>query len=425
MTETELFNAPMQTGIFPDIPVSRYHLDPCETISLSASIAAKLILECPIIAWAAHPKLGNERGEPTRAMQFGTVVHHKFSGVETEIEIVYANDYKTKAAQQARDAALAGGKTPILEHELVDAQAVAESARKACNDAGLSLSGDWERVIMWDDDGVQCRGLLDHIDLTARPYILDLKTCSNANPKQLGKKIVDEGYDIQAAAYLSAVAKIRPDLAGRIPFFFCFIETSGKYLSSIVQPDESMLHLGRMRWKQAKRMWGHYLAEYGMKPWPGYARGITTVYPTNWQVQEATLDLEFDEPEKGSNEIPNLCGSEQVRGIARNATVSEHGREGQAGTPEGIDAATHIGPPRRASHPPDQASLRQCEGKAKHRTEAEANIEITLSDEKGLHAYLCGVCGGWHVGHYAREPFAASEVDQASKLRLMTKGTND
>lgn len=289
----EQLEARAETGIFPNFTASEYQRDPCRLISLSASIASKMVMECPVKAWASHPRLGNERDEPTRAMQFGTVCHHKFSGVETEIEIVRAGDYKTKAAQQARDAALAAGKTPILEHELAEAEAVAKSARKACYDAGLSLSGAWECAMMWEDDGIQCRALLDHIDLLGpRPYILDLKTTTDANPNVLGKKIGDEGYDIQAAAYLSAVENIRPDLAGRVPFYFCFVETSGRYLASIVQPDESMLHLGRMRWKLAKRLWKQCLAEYGTKEWPGYPVGPTTVYPTNWQIQEAELDLD-------------------------------------------------------------------------------------------------------------------------------------
>lgn len=282
--------AETQTGIFPDILPSAYHRDPCKEISLSASIAIKLVTECPIKAWEAHPRLGNERSEPNRVMQFGTVCHHRFSGVDIEIVVIDAADYRTKAAQQARDAALAEGKTPILIDEQGEADAIAESARKACRNAGISLAGDWERVLLWGDDGIQCRGLLDHIHLSSKPYILDLKTSTNANPVDLGRKIVDEGYHIQAAAYISAVEAIRPDLAGRVKFYFVFVETAGKHLASIVQPDESMTHLGRMRWKQAKRIWRKCL-ESG--EWPGYGTGIHTVWPTNWQVQEAQLDLDM------------------------------------------------------------------------------------------------------------------------------------
>lgn len=285
-----------QTGIFSGIRPVDYHRDCCKSISLSASIAIKMVTGCPLHAWASHPRLGNQRSDPSRVMQFGTVCHYKFSGVETEIEVIAAADYKTKLAQQARDVAMAAGKTPILEHEVAEAQAVADSARKSCADAGLALAGEWERVVMWEEDGIQCRGLLDHLDLDSpRPYILDLKTTTDANPSILGRKIVDEAYDIQCAAYLSAVERIRPDLAGRVPFFFCFVETgetAGRHLASIVQPDEQMLTLGRMRWRQAKMMWRRLLAEYGKNPWPGWPAGITTVYPTTWQLHEAELYLD-------------------------------------------------------------------------------------------------------------------------------------
>lgn len=268
---------------------SVYHQDPCEVPSLSASIAIKLVQECPIKAWEAHPRLGNVKCKPNRAMQFGTVCHHRFSGVHTEIVVIDARDYKTKAAQRGRDEALAAGKTPILKNEQSIVDATADAAIRACRDAGLGLSGQWEQAVMWDDDGIQCRAMTDHVDLES-PYILDLKTCTNANPNQLGRKIVDEGYDIQAAAYISAIESICPDLTGRIPFYFCFVEVGGNHLPSIVSPDESMLHLGRLRWKRAKRIWRECLAS---NIWPGYPRGITTVYPTNWQLQEAESDLDL------------------------------------------------------------------------------------------------------------------------------------
>jgi hypothetical protein len=278
-----------QTAICPDVSPSAYHRDPCKAISLSASIAIKLVTECPIKAWEAHPRLGNEPSKPNRQMELGTMCHSRCSGVQSDIVVIDAKDYRTKAAQQARDDARHAGKIPILIDEQGLADEIADAAIETCKAAGINLSGHWERVIMWDDDGVQCRGMLDHIDLDA-PYILDLKTCTNANPADLGKKIVDEGYDIQAAAYIRAAEKIRPDLAGRIPFLFCFVETTGKHLASIVQPDESMLHLGRMRWKRAKRIWRKCLET---NEWPGWPGGIQTVYPTNYQIQEAQMDLDI------------------------------------------------------------------------------------------------------------------------------------
>lgn len=264
---------------------SEYHQDPCETPSLSASIAIKLVQECPIKAWEAHPRLGNVKSKPNRAMQFGTVCHHRFSGVHTEIVVIDAKDYKTKAAQRQRDEALAAGKTPILKGEQSNADATADAAIKACRDAGLGLSGQWEQAVAWDDDGIQCRAMMDHIDLEA-PYILDLKTCTNANPSILGRKIVDEGYDIQAAAYISAIESICPDLTGKIPFYFVFVETTGKHLASIVQPDQFMLDCGSLRWQRAKKIWKKCMAE---DRWPGWPIGPTLVAPTPYQMQEAEM----------------------------------------------------------------------------------------------------------------------------------------
>lgn len=260
---------------------AEYHRDPCDGISLSVSIAQKIIMEAPIKAWMAHPKLGNQGKPPTRDMQFGTVCHHKFSGVAERIAVIDAEDYKAQAARESRDAALANNQTPILAREIPEAEAIAKKARQACMDAGLALAGKWEQVVVWDDDGTICRAMMDHLDLNT-PYILDLKTTGDANPDNLGRAIVGKGYDIQAAAYISAAEKLRPDMIGKIPFYFLFIETEYPHLNSIVQATESIIQLGASRWCRAREIWNRCLAADN---WPGYPKGIQKVYPPPWALQ--------------------------------------------------------------------------------------------------------------------------------------------
>lgn len=268
-----------------DLSPAEYHKDPCPTPSLSASIAKKLVMECPLKAWLAHPRLGNRPSFPTPDMQFGTVVHHLFSGVPGRIAVIEHDDYRTKAAQQHRDGALARGETPILARKLPEAQKVADSARKCCEQSGedINLLGKWEQVVLWEEDGVACRGMLDHLQMLECPYILDLKTSSSANPADLGKKIVEDGYDIQMAAYLNAIHALDPSITGHIRPFFLFVETDFPYLASIVRPSEGMLQLGLARWERAKAIWRECLLK---NQWPGYSKKVTTVFPTNWQLQQ-------------------------------------------------------------------------------------------------------------------------------------------
>jgi len=188
MTETLIDpSTTLQTGILQCDPTA-YHADPCTVPSLSASLAIKLVQECPVKAWEAHPRLGNQKMKPNRAMQFGSVCHQRFTGVDTDIVVIDAPDYRTKAAQRERDEAVASGKTPILKCEQKSVDAIADAAINACSEAGISLGGQWEQVIVWDDDGIQCRAMMDHADLSV-PYILDLKT----SPLGMSHRANDDG----------------------------------------------------------------------------------------------------------------------------------------------------------------------------------------------------------------------------------------
>ena len=256
--------------------------------SLSVSIAKKLIIDCPLRAWKAHPKLGNKPDDPTDAMDFGTVVHSKLSGVATSICVIEADDFRTKAAQQKRDEARANFQVPILARKIPHAEYAADAIRRCCglSDPIFPLNGKWEQVIVWESHGVLCRAMLDHL---GDGYIFDLKVTSNANPSDghLAGHIHDMGYDIQSAAYIEAVESVRPELVGRVGFYFGFVEPTEDHLCSLVKLDEAMLELGRMRWRRAKRIWNECLST---NHWPGYPPGVHLISPRPWDMQQEEME---------------------------------------------------------------------------------------------------------------------------------------
>lgn len=277
-----------------DLPASAYHADPCGRPSLSSSVAATLIRQSPYHAWLRHPKLGGVAGEPTRETDRGSLIHALVlgAGVGCGVEIVPFDSYRTRAAQELRDAARDGGLIPVLEREYADAAAVAGAIVAGMGEAGVAYTGGLaEHTIVWDEPTaagpVLCRGMMDLLHPDAG-LILDLKTCRTAHPKACAAHVAEYGYDIQAAAYTSAVEKIRPDLAGRVDFAWVFAEelpagSPRRVILTVARPSGEMREYGRLRWGRACEAWAACLRD---DHWPGYGTEEIRLDPPAWAMSE-------------------------------------------------------------------------------------------------------------------------------------------
>jgi len=268
-----------------------YFADPCEEPSLSQSIAHKLLTRSPYHAWLEHPKLGKARGEPTKDMEEGTILHSLLLGTKPKVAWMPEefNDYRTKAAQNARDEARFNGLIPMLAKEEKKYSSMASAIQQQLYSFGIELNGQSEGVVLWqvqDNKGreVHCRAMIDHIKDNV---IYDLKKTSCAHPSACVRSIIEYGYDIQAAAYLEAIGKKFPDMAGRVKFKNLFFETEYPYLACEITQDESMLTLGRTKWTRAINIWSECLRS---GHWPAY--GKSTVSAPAWAI---TKEMEAEQ----------------------------------------------------------------------------------------------------------------------------------
>lgn len=276
---------------FLDITEADYHADMCERPSLSASIAKRIVSESPYHAWLRHPRLGNQPSEPSKAMETGTLIHALVLGTPLNMSVVNADNYRTKAAQEQREEAHAKGLTPILAREIDDIQAVAFSITALLHAEGIDLTGQSEVVAVWEEDTpdgpVLCRGRMDHL-IRERGLIFDLKTTASAHPDKCAKACIEYGYDIQCAAYTSAIHKLVPEVAGRESFTWLFVETlpvgsPRRAILTVAQPDGAMRELGRARWESACATWARCLAS---DVWPAYSVGVASLTPPAWAMRE-------------------------------------------------------------------------------------------------------------------------------------------
>lgn len=271
---------------------SEYFADPCDAPSLSASIARTLLDRSPLHAYHEHPRLGGNRRAPTKEMDRGSLVHKLVLGAGAELVIVDAKDWRTKLAQEERDAARDDGKIPVLIGAHDDAVAAAFEITKRLGDLGVELAGSSEVSLVWEDASatgkVWARGRLDHLEGAT---ISDLKTCRSAHPRACAKHVIDYGYDIQRAAYVRGLERVRPDLAGRVDFRFLFVEPEPPYAVVVARLDGVLRERGERRWEQAIARWALCLRRGS---WPAYADEPVILESPGWLLAEMRND-EMDE----------------------------------------------------------------------------------------------------------------------------------
>jgi len=275
--------------ILPVTP-DEYFLDPCERPSLSQSIARTLITRSPAHAWTEHPRFGGIRRAPTKATDDGSIIHKLLLGKGVDVEIISGfNDFKKKAAQEARDAAKDAGKIPMLEHRFAAIETAADRLRTTIARHGIELDGESEIAFEWHEPGfegdVLCRALMDHVILS-RGRIIDLKKIVSADARTCSRHAYDYGYDIQHAAYTSAIEKLKPELAGRIEFLFVFMELEEPYAVVPAAPDGMLRELGERRWRRAVELWEKCL---NADRWPSYCSSVTSLEAPTWALYQEGL----------------------------------------------------------------------------------------------------------------------------------------
>jgi hypothetical protein len=257
--------------------------------SLSSHIANILLTQSPRHAWFAHPRLNpNYKSEESTDFDLGACAHAVLLEGEGAVAAVEAKDWRTKEAQQTREALREQGKIPVLAHKLVAIRSMADAARAAlaaCELGPIDLtSGKAEEVHIWQEDGVWCRARLDW----RRPGLtLDYKsTAGSASPSAwIRNQMVPMGFDVQAVHYGRATHDKQ--------FVFLVQENYPPYECSFVGLSPAMIDVAQRKWDLALALWKRCLQT---GKWPGYPLHIAYAEPTAWQIDEdEERRLTFDE----------------------------------------------------------------------------------------------------------------------------------
>jgi hypothetical protein len=256
-----------------DIPADVYHADPVPGGSLSSSGARK-ILDSP-----ARYKYEREHAIHSTAFDIGHAAHKLVLGVGPETVVIDAQDWRTKAAKEARDEAYAAGYVPLLlaDWRRVEAMAAAIQEHPLARAIFSTPTGAHvEQTLIWrdGDTGVWRRAMLDW---RRERIVVDFKTAVSASPASFAKSVANFGYHQQDAWYRDGVAAL--GLANDPAFLFVVQEKEPPYLVAVYDLDDEALRVGRERNRRALERYRDCV-ESGV--WPGYSTDIETITLPRW-----------------------------------------------------------------------------------------------------------------------------------------------
>jgi PDDEXK-like domain of unknown function (DUF3799) len=272
----------MKPGIYYDMDSRTYFGDPCPEPSLSQSLA-KIVLEQSLLhAEARFLAMDNDPKKESydKAKAIGDAAHKLMLGRGKDIDVLDFDAFRSAAAKAARDASFGAGRTPILTEHFDAAVLMWDSARaqlRLHQDSDAFTSGHAEVALIWQDDGIWCRSLIDwlHDDLRT---VDDLKSSAmSMAPHVIGHRAEAAGWHVQAAFIERGLDVLDPAGAGRRRFRFIAQEQDAPYALTVMRMDEQWLTMGRKKVQAAMALWRQAIKT---GKWPGYPlHSVTPEYP--------------------------------------------------------------------------------------------------------------------------------------------------
>lgn len=269
----------MKPGIYDGISNAAYHADP----ALGSTSLKTLATRTP-----AHYQHDRTHPKSSDAFTLGTAAHSLIlEGDTSSIVVVEADNWLTKAAKEAKAAALAEGMQPLLSKEWAQIRAMQDAVMAHPAAAAAFTGHKAEQSVFWDEDGLllKCRP-----DAWKPGALFDLKSTLTADPNEFGKTAANFGYHQSAAHYIDGVKAATGET---LPFYFVLAEKTAPYLVSVVELDWEAIDLGRGLNDRAKRIYRE-CTETGN--WPGYPATNPVPLP-NWAVYQAEELLGISELE--------------------------------------------------------------------------------------------------------------------------------
>jgi hypothetical protein len=282
------------TGVFDGIPMPDYiSLD-----AFSAGLAFDILNSSPY-----HAKYERDNpSAPSKESDLGVYAHAMLleGGIDC-LQVIDAEDYRTKLARELRDAARAEGKLPILAIKLPEVKLMVKAAHEylaSSELAGILDSGKPEQTLVWKQDGLLCKARPDWLN-QERTVLMHYKTTAgSAEPGAWQRtQLVGMGYDLAAVLYERGAETELPGTAWQSVFLVQ--EQKPPYACSLTALTPQMAQIANAKLARAMATWAECLKN---GRFPAYPTAIQYAEPKAWQLYEAE--------EKGY--APDVSWREQV-----------------------------------------------------------------------------------------------------------------
>lgn len=246
----------IEPGIIDGLSNSAYH---GARDWLGSTSLKTLALKTP-----AHYKYESANPKESDAFLVGTAFHSlTLEDDRDSIELVDAATWTGKAAKEAKNAAIANGKNPLLAKDMPVIEAMRDAVFAHPLAKKLFTGHVAEQSFFWEEDGLKLKARPDAQNLG---LIGDLKSCLSADPKDFARTAYSLGYFMSAAHYQDGVYELTGE---RLPFVFVNVEKTKPHLVSVIELDQDALDHGHRMLDRAKRIYRE-CTETGN--WPGYAQ---------------------------------------------------------------------------------------------------------------------------------------------------------
>lgn len=257
--------------------------------ALSSGTAHRILAESPYHAWYGSVFNPAATREDSSAMDIGTYAHAMLlEGGTDALVIVDAKDWKTKAAQEARDVARFEGKLPILARKVAEAQDMVKAAQDYIAHseiAGIFDNGAAEQTLIWtetcDSGEVLCKARADWLTADKRICLSYKTTAGSANP-DIWIRTQLPSLDLATVFYECAVSEVFPQTE-ETRCVHLVQEQTAPYACSLIALSPALRDLAERKRDRAIALWADCIAT---GYFPAYPNRICYAEPKPWQEQQ-------------------------------------------------------------------------------------------------------------------------------------------